>query len=242
MAYGMSLQIINKAIMAMCGEVESQASANTKWRQMTEAQLLYEVVVCIAGSQMLFEMAVGIADHLRSCELLNPSTINIDGDNYETSLARSLSRQILMVDKDGVSHLVNPRFKNRLSFLIASTAKNFYGEGRTIKKTLKSTEGARSTRAMLVSMVCGFGPKQASLFLRRIGYCSELAVLDVHVLDYLKLAKGFSIKASTLGRLSVYERVEDEFRAIATQFGHAMGCVDLAMWVTMRVAKQEAYI
>jgi N-glycosylase/DNA lyase len=242
MGGGMSLQIINKAIMAMCGEVESQATTSANWRQMTETQLLYEVVVCIAGSQMLFEMAVGIADHLRNSELLNPSTIRIEEDTYEASLVRGLSRQILMVDKDGVSHLVNPRFRNRLAFLIASTVKNIYGEGRTIKKTLKGTEGARSARAILVSLVCGFGPKQASLFLRRIGYCSELAVLDVHVLDYLELAKGFSIKASTLGRLSVYEKVEDEFRAVATQFGHAIGCVDLAMWVTMRVAKQEAYI
>jgi N-glycosylase/DNA lyase len=242
MGCGMSLQIINKAIMAMCGEVASQASANIKWRQMTEAQLFYEVVVCIAGSQMLFEMAVGIADHLRVADLLNPSTINVEDDTYEASLAQSLSRQVLMVDKDGVSHLVNPRFRNRLASLIASTAKNIYGEGQTIKKTLRRADGARSARAVLVSTVCGFGPKQASLFLRRIGYCSELAVLDVHVLDYLELAKGFSIKASTLGRLSVYERVEDEFRAIAMQFGHAIGCVDLAMWVTMRVAKQEAYI
>jgi N-glycosylase/DNA lyase len=238
----MSLQILNMAIMAMCGEVESQSCPNTKWRQMTEAQLLYEMVVCIAGSQMLFEMAVGIADHLRMSELLNPSTINVEGDTYETSLAQSLSRQILMVDRDGVSHLVNPRFRNRLAFLIASTVKNIYGGGQTIKKTLRRSNGAQNTRAFLVSTVCGFGPKQASLFLRRIGYCSELAVLDVHVLDYLELAKGFSIKASTLSRLSVYERVENEFRAIATQFGYATGCVDLAMWVTMRVAKQEEYI
>jgi N-glycosylase/DNA lyase len=228
----MSLQIINKAIMAMCGEVESQSHASTDWRQLSEAQLLYEVVVCIAGSQMLFEMAVGIADHLRACELLNPSDALFGGNTYEDRLIQSLSRKILMVTKEGTSRLVNPRFKNRLASLTASTVAKIYGEGLTIKKILKSTKSARSTREVLVSKVCGFGPKQASLFLRRIGYCSELAVLDVHVLD----------KASTLGRLSVYERVEDEFRGIATQFGHAIGCVDLAMWVTMRVAKQEAYI
>ncbi len=238
----MSLQIINKAIMAMCGEVESQAHPSTDWCQLNETQLLYEVVVCIAGSQMLFEMAVGIADHLGQCGLLTPADASFGGSDYENRLAQCLSRQILMVTKDGASRLVNPRFKNRLAFLTASTVTKIYGEGLTIKKILESTKSARDTREVLVSKVCGFGPKQASLFLRRIGYCSELAVLDVHVLDYLELAKGFSIKASTLGRLSVYERVEDEFRGIAKQFGHAIGCVDLAMWVTMRVAKQEAYI
>ena len=238
----MSLQIIDKAIMAMCGEVELQAITSTDWYQLNENQLLYELVICITGSQMIFEMAVGIADHLRKCGLLTAAEVSFGKTDYECRIAQSLSHQILIVTKDGENRLVNPRFKNRLAFLISSTVKKIYGEGLTIRKILKSTKSARDAREILISKVCGFGPKQASLFLRRIGYCSELAVLDVHILDYLKLAKGFSIKASTLGRLPVYEHVEDEFRSIATQFGHAIGCVDLAMWVTMRVAKQEAYI
>lgn len=238
----MSLQIINKAIMAMCGEVQAQAATKTIWRQLTEPQLLYEVVVCIAGSQMLFEMAVGIADHLRDCELLNPSEVVFGNDSYEDRLVQQLSRPILMRTVDGGIRLVNPRFKNRLASLIASTVTQIYGDGLTLKKILRTTKSARGAREILVSKVCGFGPKQASLFLRRIGYCSELAVLDVHVLDYLELATGLSIKASTLGRLSVYEQIEEEFRGVAIQFGHALGCVDLAMWVTMRVAKQESYI
>lgn len=238
----MSLQIINKAIMAMCGEVEAQSNPATKWRQLTEAQLLYEVVVCIAGSQMLFEMAVGIADHLRACEFLTPSEGTFCRSTYEENVSQSLSNPIMMRDHDGRIRMVNPRFRNRLASLIASTVENIYCEGLTLKKVLRNTKTARGAREILVSNVCGFGPKQASLFLRRIGYCSELAVLDVHVLDYLELAKGMSVKASTLGRLSVYEQVEEEFRDIATQFGHAIGCVDLAMWVTMRVAKQEAYL
>lgn len=238
----MSLQIINKAILAMCGEIQARADTNTNWRQLSEERLLYEVVVCIAGSQMLFEMAVGIADHLRDCELLNPSEAIFGSASYQDRVVQQLSRPILMRTGDEGHRLVNPRFKNRLAYLISSTATQIYGAGLTLKRILRSTGSARGAREILVSKVCGFGPKQASLFLRRIGYCAELAVLDVHVLDYLEMAKGLSIKVSTLGRLSVYEHIEEEFRGIATQFGHALGCVDLAMWVTMRVAKQEAYI
>lgn len=238
----MSLHIINKAIMAMCGEVESQARPSTPWRELSEARLLYDAVVCIAGSQIPFEMAIGIADHLTQCGLLNPGNASFSGVNYEDSLVQCLSRKILMVTKDGTSRLVTPRFKSRLAALIALTIEKIYGNGLTFKKILNDAKSARAARESLVSKVSGFGPKQASLFLRRIGYCSELAVLDVHILDYLELANRFSIKASTLNRISVYERVEDEFRGIATQFGYAIGCVDLAMWVTMRVAKQEAYI
>lgn len=238
----MSLQIINNAIKAMCGEVESQSNPATKWGQLTEAELLYEVVVCIASSQMLFEMAVAIADHLTACQLVNP----IDGTfcqlKHEESIAQCLSNPIMRRDHDGRIRMVTPRFKNRLASLITATMANIYGEGLTLKKILMKTKTARNARRVLVTTICGFGPKQASLFLRRIGYCSELAVLDVHILDYLELAKGQNIKASALSRLSVYEQVEDELIDIAAQFGHAMGCVDLAMWVTMRVAKQEAYL
>ena len=238
----MSLQIINKAILAMCGEIQVQSTIKTDWNHLTEECLLYEVVVCIAGSQMLYEMAVGIAEHLRGCDLLNPSKQFLDNDYIKERIVQQLSRPILIQFSDGSSRLRYPRFKHRLASLITATFSQIYGEGLTIKGILESTKSSRAARKLLVSVVCGFGPKQASLFLRRIGYSAELAVLDVHVLNYLEMATGVNIKASTLGKLSVYEQIEDKVRDIAVQFGHCLGCVDLAMWVTMRVAKQEAYL
>jgi len=90
--------------------------------------------------------------------------------------------------------------------------------------------------------VAGFGPKQASLYLRRIGYCADLAVLDIHILDYLRLSQGSAPQPSYLSRISSYELIEAEFRDIANDFGFGLGRVDLAMWITMRVAKREARI
>ncbi|WP_419600764.1 hypothetical protein, partial [Thiolapillus sp.] len=107
-------------------------------------------------------------------------------------------------------------------------------------KMMISCGSAKEARELLVKNVWGFGPKQASLFLRRVGYCAELAALDTHILDYLRLARGIDPKPSALSRLASYERVEKEFQRVASDFGHPVGCVDLAMWVTMRVAKREA--
>jgi N-glycosylase/DNA lyase len=73
-------------------------------------------------------------------------------------------------------------------------------------------------------------------------WCADLAVLDVHVLDYLQLARGLSLSPSKLGRLSLYEEIENTFREISAEFGHSMGCVDLATWLTMRVVKKEAFL
>jgi N-glycosylase/DNA lyase len=61
-------------------------------------------------------------------------------------------------------------------------------------------------------------------------------------LDYLQLARGLSLSPNRLGRLSLYEEIEDTFREIAAEFGHSTGCVDLATWLTMRVAKREAFL
>jgi N-glycosylase/DNA lyase len=91
----------------------------------------------------------------------------------------------------------------------------------------------------LTKNVIGFGPKQASLFLRRIGFSSELAILDTHILDYLKIARGIAPKLSTLSSIMGYEKIEHEFVNIAAEFNHIVGNVDLAVWVTMRVAKRE---
>jgi len=137
---------------------------------------------------------------------------------------------------------VMPRFRNRLASLLATTVTEMYGKGHSLRRLLFAADNAKDARKALMLNVWGFGPKQASLFLRRIGYCADLAVLDVHVLDYLHLTRGIRIAPSRLGRLSCYEEVEDTFREIASRFGHSLGCVDLATWLTMRVAKREAYL
>lgn len=232
------LLAIDKTILNLCAEVESLGSESVNWRAISEEDLFYEVAVCIFGSQMLFETAVAMADMLKKQGLLNKSA-NIDNyTQYKESLRDALSVPI-EITKNGCTRQVLPRFKNRLSSLLSDTAWNIYGQGASIKSILKSAKSAKDARKLLVSYVCGFGPKQASLFLRRVGYCSELAVLDTHVLDYLKISSGLDVKPTGLSRLSIYESIEIEFNRIAEGFGYGIGCVDLAMWITMRVAKRE---
>ena len=87
-----------------------------------------------------------------------------------------------------------------------------------------------------------FGPKQASLFLRRIGYSSDLAVLDRHVVRYLELVLEIKISDTDLSRLTSYEQVERQFRTRAMFFGHPVGVFDLAVWITMRVARRNGLL
>ena len=238
----MIVDIINETIRAMCLEITTQASATQNWQLMTEEEFLYEAAICIFGSQMVFEVAVATADRLRERKLLQPVQRGRSVQAIEQKVVEALTDPLPVSACDGTQRWVRPRFKNRQASLLAKTIVEIYGQSRTIRGFLSDAGNAREARETLMQHVWGFGPKQASLFLRRVGYCADLAVLDVHVLDYLQLARGLSLPPSKLGRLSLYEEIENTFQEIATEFGHSMGCVDLATWLTMRVAKREAFL
>lgn len=235
----MSLAAVNRTIRALCLEVNSLGDSKINWRMLTDDQLLYEAVICMFGSQMLFEVAVAAADRVRGAGLLSRKMITNLPPDYEERLLAALSSPLL-VEISGTRRAMFPRFRNRLVSLLTSTVKTIHERGLSLRKILLLAQSARHARELLVNVVSGFGPKQASLFLRRVGYCSELAVLDTHILDYLRMAHGIDPKPGTLSRLTSYEHIEAEFQRVAFEFGHAIGCVDLAMWVTMRVAKREA--
>jgi len=190
---------------------------------------------------MLYEHALAMADFVKRQGMLRKSAFLPDFKQYAENLTAMLSNP-LEITKDGMTRNITPRFKNRLPKLLSETARNIYGNKLTIKHTLISARDSLHARELLVHNITGFGPKQASLFLRRVGYCSELAILDTHILDYLKLAAGIELKPSALARLKWYERIEAEFKRISEDFGYSVGCVDLAMWITMRVAKREYVI
>lgn len=238
----MNAYIINRTIRAMCVEVKAQGGPPKEWQLLTEDELLYEAAVCMFGSQMVFELAVATADRLRFEGLLRPQRPGFSPIEYESKLVAVLSEPLPISNKDGITRWVRPRFKNRLASLLTTTVTEMYANARSIRELLFSARTAKEARETLIQNIWGFGPKQASLFLRRVGYCSDLAVLDVHVLDYLHLTRGVTLSPSRLGRLSFYETIEDTFREVAAEFGYSLGCVDLATWLTMRVAKREAYL
>jgi N-glycosylase/DNA lyase len=232
----MNLATINSAIRALCAEQPMTDAPRSTWHSRTEDDLFFDVVVCILSSQTLFELALATAERLKQAGLISCTRRDFRL-SYEDGLCFAL-RAPVRVERAGSVSFVIPRFRYRTSKLIATTARRTYGQGMTFKDTLASATSPQDARRKLVATVSGFGPKQASLYLRRIGYCADLAILDTHVLDYLRLAAGIDPKPSSLSSLSTYERLEAEFRRIANDFGYSVGSVDLATWVTMRVAKR----
>lgn len=234
----MNLVVLNRAIKQLCKDVEELNSCPKDWTKLSEEMLFYEVGVCTFSSQMLFDLAVAMADRLKDQGLFQKASVTEDFEQYRKRLKNAFVKPIELWTNN-TKRKVMPRLRNRLPALLLATAQTIYCNDSSIKDILYSAKGASHARQLLIRAIVGFGPKQASLFLRRIGYCTELAVLDTHIMSYLKLSNRFDLKPYRLTRLKTYEDVEAEFKRISEGFGHSVGCVDLATWITMRVAKRE---
>jgi N-glycosylase/DNA lyase len=83
-------------------------------------------------------------------------------------------------------------------------------------------------RDALVEEVWGFGLKEASHFMRNIGY-SGLAVLDRHVLRWMKVLGAIKEVPRSLTRRR-YIELEQRFIRLAEELGLKPEALDLLLW------------
>jgi N-glycosylase/DNA lyase len=229
---------VERAVLKVCGLLESSNARTKHWSERNEEEFAFDVALCVAGSQTRFEEAEASAGRLRRRGLLNWLTLT-----GAPGTLRSVFLEALLPPK-GAELAARPRgtrlrFPRRTATLLASTVELIRGAGRGIGEVLGEASSPRDARKRLIRSVAGFGPKQASLFLRRVGFTADLAVLDRHVLTYLRLCHGIEVDPRTLGHVGGYEAAEARFVRVARAQGVTVGNYDLAVWVTMRVAREE---
>ncbi len=98
-----------------------------------------------------------------------------------------------------------------------------------IKSTIKSFRDTKEARGWLVESVKGLGWKEASHFLRNVGYL-DLAILDRHILSNMKeqgLVEDDGKKALTRKRYLDYEKILER---VAERVGMPLGKMDLYLW------------
>lgn len=115
------------------------------------------------------------------------------------------------------------RFPNSRAAYIAS-ARKYSG---CLRNILGYFRDPRELRDWLAKNVPGVGLKEASHFLRNIG-CTELAILDFHILDLLANYRIIE-KPKTLTRKK-YLQIEEKLREIAKRVGLDMAELDLYLW------------
>ena len=97
----------------------------------------------------------------------------------------------------------------------------------SLKKIINSFEDERKLREWLVKNIKGIGYKEASHFLRNVGF-KNLAIIDFHILKLLtkhKLAR----KPKTLTRKK-YLEIERKLRKMAKKLNLSLAELDLYLW------------
>ncbi len=97
----------------------------------------------------------------------------------------------------------------------------------SLKERLKSFSSSSEAREWLAKNVRGIGYKEASHFLRNIGY-KDLAIIDFHIANLLD-RYGIIGKPRTITRKR-YLEMEEVLRIVAARLGISLAELDLYLW------------
>ncbi|MGE3062186.1 MAG: N-glycosylase/DNA lyase [bacterium] len=125
-----------------------------------------------------------------------------------------------------VKHLNKVRFKNNKSKYFEE-AQKMWNDG-LLKEMLKVKE-PKEMREYLVKNIKGIGFKEASHFLRNIGYGEKLAILDRHILKNLKLL-GIIKEVPKVITKKLYLAIEEKMVSFSGKINIPMSHLDFVLW------------
>ena len=233
----MNTVTIEAAVRRVCQEIYP-SNKQFWWFSASEAELLFELLACILGSQVPYEVALAAAERIKDVGLLENPIKQYCILLYEQAIYDILRQP-----------LHNPgwapagrryRFARIRANHISRTIWAIYSDGGSLHGRLKACKTAREARRSIIEVGVGIGPKQASLFLRNIGFTEELAILDTHLVRFMSLFGLLDEAIRSISSLENYETLENHLRYYAKSIGFSVGCVDQAIWIVMRVYLREA--
>lgn len=149
---------------------------------------------------------------------------------HEAVSALSGNRVLYCGDERRIrSGLKKVRFPNNKAKYIVETRGRFFCDKTLRVKDKISAGDIFATREWLVRNVKGIGYKEASHFLRNIGFGDDLAILDVHILKNMVRLGVISEKPKTLTRKK-YLELEEKLRKFSKSVGIPMAELDLLFW------------
>ncbi|HXK70220.1 MAG TPA: N-glycosylase/DNA lyase [Caldisericia bacterium] len=126
--------------------------------------------------------------------------------------------------------LCGVRFKNNKADYILNAKELFLNNGKIkIKERINSFASASEAREWLVKNVKGMGYKEASHFLRNIGFADDLAILDRHILKNLKIFGIIEEIPKSLSKKK-YLEIEEKMRNLANEVNIPVSHLDLLFW------------
>lgn len=122
------------------------------------------------------------------------------------------------------------RFKNKKADYLVGARTFFSKNGRIyIKSALQQFKDIHECREWLVRNITGLGYKEASHFLRNIGFGDKIAILDRHIMRNLKELNIIKAIPKSLSR-SQYLSIEKKMSAFSKKINIPLSHLDLILW------------
>lgn len=141
------------------------------------------------------------------------------------NIQKSLGNKILTISQSDLSKFIRDskhRFHNNKAKYIIE-ARSFI----PIKDKLQNLNEIEA-RNILAKNIKGLGMKEASHFLRNIGFSKNLAIIDRHIINILS-ENNIMEKPKTISP-KIYLEAEEKFNKIAKELNISSSKLDLLMW------------
>lgn len=223
-------QRLENTVLVLCPIIDRQLRNNAGSR-FDEYAMRRELVACILGSQVKFEMANTALKRLEVEGLLEDHWWRSRKGAFESQVLKVLSGQT------NAEHCCwRYRFPKTRAHQIAN-ARDAIAK-KTLSERLTDSLSPAQLRRCLITDIAGLGPKQASMLIRNCGKSYDLAILDVHVLHYMEMQNLLHIRHTSVGTVPAYEHTEKIAMDYANRLGYPVGYLDWAIWATMRAARE----
>lgn len=222
---------LDGTIRVLCPLIEKEIRGRST-RCLSEYDLRRELIGCILGSQVRYEMAVDATENLEHAGLLD------DAYWFDCKNAGFESRvlEVLLGRGNNRLHRGSYRFPKVRAKQLAQ-ARNALARV-PLASRLADSNAPTHLRKSLIADIAGLGPKQASMFLRNIGKSYDLAILDTHVLRFIDMQGLLPIAEARISTVKGYEEAERTVIDYAYTLGYPAGYLDWAIWATMKAARE----
>lgn len=219
-------------VMPIYDHLQRNSPGCVNWRTMSEDALWSELSLCILSSGVPYEMATSAHRHLRMRGLLD-LRLHLTVA-YEKTIARELASPICLPRrKNGC--LRSYRFPNiRAKCLLNSVRYLYHEPGGGLHSLLDCPRSERELRELLVENLSGLGFKEASHFLRNVGFSSYLAIIDTHILSFMRKAGLVPESTIRVNGRNEYVELEDILIEMADRNGLDLSILDMALWLHMK--------
>lgn len=224
--------VVPEPILAHYDKLRSSIKLDSDWSKLSEEHIWQEMCFCILSANVSYDLVKSCIAVLNSYGYLDPKWI-ISNKSSSRMLYRILNSPVFEPRKKDGS-LRKYRYPNMRSKQIVKAARFIYSKNNSLKKILKEFTSDIDARNYLALNISGLGIKEASHFLRNIRYSDSLAILDIHMLEFLRQRTLIQLKKGYALTKNVYLRIETILRNFVKFHKLNLAIFDLAVWHYMR--------